>query len=147
GKFGVGAVPASLFNRRDGGVILVREADHAGGKNQPAVSQQPELQVLALVIHHDDPAQADLHVLEAQLLDARDHVRGIARRQRPAAYCDVVSGDVHVPFLSISLDSYWRYRFFIQRTPNKSAMPTKARLRKPYFAVPAKRSLCLTGVS
>src|SRR5689334_13619492 len=42
---------------------------------------------------------------------------------------------------------YFRQRFFIQRTARRSMKARRARLRKPYLAVPAKRWECLTGVS
>ena len=48
---------------------------------------------------------------------------------------------------STSRASYRSARFFIQRTPNKSAIPTNARFRNPYLAVPANRCECLTGSS
>src|SRR5438067_626028 len=62
--------------------------------------------MLALVIHHDDPAQPNLHVLEAELLHARDHVLRVARGERPTAHSDVMSVEVQVPFRSMSLAWY-----------------------------------------
>src|SRR5205085_12455371 len=138
------------------------------------IVQLLDLRRLCRIIHPQKRHQGDLHVRELELAHLGDQVGRVFGGQRPTANANIMSGNVHsftccsaeaptgasCTFCSpmppaawwdavapTSATSYFRYRFFIHRTPNRSAMPTKARFPKPYLAVPAKRCECLTGSS
>jgi hypothetical protein len=77
------------------GIVFALEADHAAGDGDAGGLQVVELVQFALVIEDRETGETELHVGEAGLFGLRDQIRGVLGVERPTAYADRVSADVH----------------------------------------------------